>query len=179
MAVTRDQKAVQLKDLQQKFDTAQSVVFTNYIGLTVADVTELRRNLRKAGAEMKVAKKTLVRIAAEGKNLPIPAEKELPGPVACIFSYQDPIAGAQVAFAFGKTHPQVKFVGGLFEGKVLNKADAMTLATIPSKQVLLATFAGMLQSPLRSFMSMCNGPLSGFARGLSEVAKKKAAAPAA
>ena len=152
------------------------MVFSQYIGMTVTEVTELRRKLRKAGAEMKVAKKTLVRLAAEGKKLPVPEEKDLPGPVACIFSFHDPIAGAQVAFAFGKDHPQVKFLGALFEGKVLSKADAVTLANIPGRTVLLATFAGMLRSPLVSFASICNSPLSGFARGVSELAKKKATA---
>ena len=125
---------------------------------------------------MKVAKKTLMRIAAKEQGLPVPQEAHLPGPVACIFSMSDPVAGAQIAHAFSKEHPQVSFVGGFFEGKLLSKSDAMTLATIPSRQVLLATFAGMLQSPLRSFMSICNNPLTGFARALSEKAKKMPAA---
>jgi large subunit ribosomal protein L10 len=176
MAVTRDQKSVQLKELQEKFSSSQSVVFANYIGLTVSEVSELRKKLRAAGAEMKVAKKTLMRIAAKEKGFPIPEEKDLPGPVACIFSVNDPIVGPQVAFAFGKDHPQVSIIGGFFEGKLLSKEDARTLATIPGRQVLLATFAGMLQSPLRSFASIINSPLTSFARALAEKAKKTPAA---
>jgi large subunit ribosomal protein L10 len=172
MAVTRDQKAQQLQELKAQFSAAQSIIFTNYIGLTVAQVSDLRRKLRAAGAEMKVAKKTLMSIAAKEHGLPVPADKDLPGPVACIFSNTDPIVGPQVAYAFGKEHKQVKFLGGFFEGKLLSPQDATTLATIPSRPVLLATFAGMIQSPLRSFMSMCNSPLSGFARAISEKAKK-------
>lgn len=179
MALTRDQKKVQLQELKDKMDQSQSVIFANYIGLTVAEVSDLRRKLRKAGAEMKVAKKTLMRIAAEEKGLPTLDESQMTGPVACIFSMQDPVAGAQAAFAYGKEHPQVKFLGGIFEGKILSKADAMTLATIPNRQTLLGTFAGMIQSPLRSFASICNSPLSGFARALSEMAKKGGAPTAA
>lgn len=176
MALTRVQKTAQLKELEDKFASSQSVVFAHYIGLTVAEVSELRKKLRAAGAEMKVGKKTLMRIAAKNKGLPIPEEKDLPGPVACIFSITDPIVGPQTTFAFGKDHPQVSIVGGFFEGKLLSKQDAQTLATIPGRQVLLATFAGMLQSPLRSFASIINSPLTGFARALSEKAKQAPAA---
>ena len=171
MAVTRDQKSAQLKELKTKMKSAQSVVFANYIGLTVAEVSELRRKLKTAGAEMKVAKKTLMRLAAKEEGLPVPEESALSGAVACIFSVNDPIVGPQVAHAFAKDHKQVQILGGFFEGKLLSKADAMTLATIPGRQVLLATFAGMLQSPLRSFASIISQPLTGFARALSEKAK--------
>ena len=176
MAVSRDQKKVLLQELKDKLKSAQSVVFTNYIGLKVSEVSELRRKLRAAGAEMKVGKKTLMMIAAKEQGFPVPEDASLPGPVACIFSMTDPIVGPQVAHAFSKEHKQVQFLGGFFEGKLLSKQDAMTLATIPGRQVLLATFAGMLQSPLRSFMSICNNPLLGFARALSEKAKKMPAA---
>ncbi len=176
MALTREQKSAQLKELKDKMKSSQSVVFANYIGLKVSEVSELRRKLRAAGAEMKVAKKTLMRIAAKEEGLPVPEEKDLAGPVACIFSITDPIVGPQVAFAFSKEHPQVSFVGGFFEGKLLSKNDALTLATIPGRQILLATFAGMLQSPLRSFASIISSPLTGFARALSEKAKQQPAA---
>lgn len=171
MAVTREQKAAQLKELKASFSAAQSIVFTNYIGLTVAQVSELRRKLRAGGAEMKVAKKTLMKIAAKEQGLPEPDDKDMTGPVACIFSNLDPIVGPQVAFAFSKDHAQVKFLGGFFEGKALSASDAKTLATIPPRPILLATFAGMIQSPLRSFASIINSPLTGFARILSERAK--------
>lgn len=179
MALTKQQKSAQLKELKEKLSAAESVVFAHYIGLKVSEVSELRRKLKEAGAEMKVAKKTLMKIAAKEQGLPVPDDKDLPGPVACIFSVSDPIVGPQVAHAFGREHPQVKFIGGFFEGKLLSAADAKTLATIPPRQVLLAMFAGMLQSPLRSFASIINSPLAGFARALSEVAKKKEATPAA
>lgn len=174
MALTREQKTVQLKELKEKLTRAQSVIFTNYIGLTVAEVSDLRRKLKAGQSEMKVAKKTLMQIAAKESGLPEIDEKILTGPVACIFSESDPISGAQVAFAYSKDHPQISFLGGIFEGKILTKEQARSLATIPSRQVLLGTFAGMIQSPLRTFASICNSPLTGFARALAEVSKKKA-----
>src|SRR4051812_10992524 len=112
MAVTRAQKAVQLTELKEKMKSAQSVIFANYIGLKVSEVSELRRKLRAAGAEMKVAKKTLMCIAAKEEGLPVPEDSMMSGPVACIFSVTDPIVGPQIAHAFSKEHPQVSFLGG-------------------------------------------------------------------
>ena len=173
MAVTRDQKATQLTELKDKFGKASSVIFAHYIGLTVGQVSDLRKKLRDAGAEVKVAKKTLMRIASKDKGLPVMEDSALPGPVAAILSYKDPLTGPQIAFKFSKEHPQVSFLGGIFEGKILSKLDAIALAKMPSRQILLATFAGMLQSPLRSFASIINSSLTGFARAASELAKKK------
>lgn len=173
MAVTRQQKAAQLTGLKEKFEKAQSVIFTQYIGLKVSEISDLRRRLTAAGAQMCVAKKTLLALATKEVNLPATDEKSLPGPVACIFSYTDPIVGAQVAFAYAKDHKQVDFLGGLFEKKLLSRDAARQLATIPSRQILLAIFAGMIRSPLVGFVSICNSPLTGFARALSESAKKK------
>lgn len=182
MTVSRSAKKMLLQELKEKFESSSSIIFANYIGLKVSEVSELRKKLRAGGAEMKVAKKTLMRLAAEETGLPVPGESAMNGPVACIFSFQDPLAGAQVAFGFGKEHPQVSFLGGLFEKKLLSKQQAMTLATIPSRPLLLATFAGMLRSPLVKFATICNSPITGFARALSELEKKgglaKTAAPA-
>lgn len=179
MALTREEKAVQLQELKEKLSKASSVIFTHYIGMTVADVSDLRKKLRVAGAEMKVAKKTLIRIASKEQGLPEIDDSMMNGPVACIFSFAEPTAGAQIAHKFAKDHTQVSFLGGIFEGKILSQSDAKMLAQMPSRQVLLSTFAGMLQSPLRSFASICSSPLSGFARALAEMAKKKEATPTA
>ncbi len=172
MALTRAQKEEQLADLKDKLQKSQSVIFAHYIGLTVTDVGDLRAKLRAKKAEMKVGKKTLIRMAMKELNLPEPGEKDLDGPVACIFSYEDPMSGASVAFAYGKTNDKVKLIGGLFEGKLLTANEAKAFASLPSREVLLATFAMMIRSPLTKFASMANGPLSGFARALSQIAEK-------
>jgi large subunit ribosomal protein L10 len=168
MALTKDQKTEQLNELKDKMQKSQSIMFAHYIGMKVAEVSDFRAQLKKSDAEMKVAKKTLMQIAAKELNLPELEDKMLDGAVACIFSFVDPLTGAQVAFKFGKAHPQVELIGGIFEGKLLSKEEAIRLAKIPGKQQLLGMFAAML-----------NSPLSSFARGLSELAKQKEApAPA-
>ena len=176
MALTRDKKTAQIQDLTQKFQHAKSVVFTQYLGLTVADVSSLRRNLKEKKGEMKVAKKSLIQLAAKNAGMPHIEDSVLDGAVACVFSFEDPIAGAQATHAFGKEHPHVKLVGGMFEGKILQKHEALAFATLPSRDQLLATFMSMIRSPLTSFASICNTPLRGFALSLGELAKKKATA---
>jgi large subunit ribosomal protein L10 len=181
MALSRDQKASQLTELKDKMKQAKSVMFAHYIGLTVSDISKFRGKLREGKAEMKVAKKTLIQLAAKETSAPEIADSVLPGPVACIFSNEDPVSGASITFKFAKENEKVKLIGGIFDGKLLTAAEANEFAKIPGRQVLLATFAGMVRSPLTQFVSMCNGPLTSFARALSEVAKKKpaeAAAPA-
>lgn len=172
MALNKDQKKAQVAELVEKLSKSQSVIFAHYIGLTVAEVSDFRGQLLKQNAEMKVAKKTLTKIALREANLPEVPDDLLDGPVSVIFSYDDPMSGAQVAFKYSKAHEQVQIIGGMFDGKVLSKAQAIELASLPSREVLLATFMGMMQSPLRSFMATCNGPLSSFARMLKTGAEE-------
>jgi large subunit ribosomal protein L10 len=183
MAVTRIQKEALLKELTEKCESAESIIFAHYIGLNVADVSALRKELKKANAEMKVAKKTLFQLAAKNTGLPEVADEALNGPVSLIFSFADPLSGAQVAFKFAKDHNQVALIGGIFDGKLLTAAEAVELAKMPSRTELLGKFMMMLNSPLTSFAGMCSSPLSGFARALSQMADKggfvKAEAPAA
>jgi|CXWL01.1.fsa_nt_gi large subunit ribosomal protein L10 len=164
MALTKAQKTAQLNELKDKMQKSTSVMFAHYIGLTVHDVSDLRDKLRAADSEMKVAKKTLMQIAAKDLGMPEIPESAMDGAVACIFSFVDPLTGAQIAFKFAKDHPQVELIGGIFEGKLISKEQAIAIAKIPSKLQLLGMFA-----------SMCNSPLSSFARGLSEIAKQKEA----
>lgn len=181
MALTRDQKTTQITELVTKLKDAQSVMFSNYIGLNVADVSDLRNKLRDGKAEMKVAKKTLIQRACKDAGYPDITPDDMEGPVACIFSFEDPLSGAQIAFKFAKTHKEVVLVGGVYDGKVLSKEEALELAKMPSREQLLAMFVGMLRSPLVSFASICNSPLGGFARALNQMAEKGgfASAPAA
>ena len=156
MALTRQQKEVQVKELTQKFKSAKSVMLAHYIGLSVAEISELRQNLKDQDAEMRVAKKTLLKIAAKDAGMPEIGDDLMEGAVSCILSFTDPLSGGQIAFKFSKDHKQVELLGGVFEGKIINKEEALELAKMPSRDVLLAMFASMLNSPLVSFTSMCS-----------------------
>lgn len=173
MALTRDQKVAQVKDLAEKMKNASSIIFAHYIGLTVSDITKLRSELQKGKAELKVAKKSLIQIAAKEINAPDITDESMPGPVACIFSYEEPTAGANLAYKFAKDHPQVSLIGGIFDGKILGAIEAKEMATIPSRLQLFAMFLSMCNAPLTQFISASSSPLTGFARALAEIAKKK------
>ena len=170
MALSKSQKQAQVTELTTKMSEAKSVIFANYIGLSVAEISELRSKLREGNAEMKVAKKTLMSFAAKDAKLPEFETSGLEGPVSLIFSYGDAISGAQIAFKYSKEHNQVALIGGVFDGKVLSKEEALELAQMPSREELLAKFVGMIRSPLVSFAGMCNSPLSSFARALAQMA---------
>ncbi|MBT7493658.1 MAG: 50S ribosomal protein L10, partial [Candidatus Peribacter sp.] len=172
MALTKDQKTAQVTELATKLKDSQSVMFSHFIGLNVGDVSDLRSQLRENGAEMKVAKKTLIKLAFKEAGLPDITPKEIDGPIGCIMSYEDPLSGAQTAFKFSKDHDKVTLVGGVYDGKLLTPQESMTLAQMPGREELLGMFVGMLRSPLVSFASLCTSPLGGFARALDQMADK-------
>ncbi len=173
MALTRASKVTQVADLTQKFQKATSVVFTHYMGLSVADVSALRRSLKAKNAEMKVAKKTLIQLAAKHAGMPDLDESTIPGGIACIFSFGDPVAGAKTASQFGKDNAAMKLIAGYFDGKYLSNRETLEFANLPGREQLLATFMSMVRSPLSSFASICSSPLRGFAMAVQEIAKKK------
>ena len=155
MALTRAQKQAQVKDLTDKFKSAQSVMFAHYIGLTVAEVSELRAKLKEQDAQMQVAKKTLLKLAAKEAGMPEIDADVITGPVSCIFSTTDPLSGAQIAFKFGKSHNQVQILGGIFDGKILTKNEAIELAKKFSSHKSPAFVNGILDAVARN-MSFIN-----------------------
>jgi large subunit ribosomal protein L10 len=173
MAVTKQKKEEMLKELVEKFKDAQSVVFAQNKGLTVNEVQELRGKLREKNAEMKVAKKTLMRIAAKeaGYEGEIPAEA-MEGAVGVVFSYDDIVAGAKEVYDYAKSHNSLTLLGGLLEGRVMSLEEANTLATIPSKEELITKIVYLLKSPISGFHGVLNGTLGGFVRVLDAIAKK-------
>jgi large subunit ribosomal protein L10 len=177
MAVTKEQKKEILADLIEKFKKAKSVAFAENKGLTVGELAELRGGLRAKNAEMKVAKKTLVKLAAKEVGYEVPDEV-LVGAVGTVFSYDDVVAGAKSVNDFAKKHPKVDLLGGLMDGKVLLLAEIKTLASLPSKEELIAKLLYMLKYPITGFHGVLKGTMAGFVRVLDGIAKK-APAPAA
>ncbi len=173
MPVTRQKKEEMLKELIDKFKSAQSVVFAQNKGLTVNEVQELRGKLREKNADMKVAKKTLMKIAAKeaGYDQEIPNEF-MDGAVGAVFSYDDIVAGAKEVYDYAKKHKALALLGGLLEGRVMSLEEANTLATIPSKKELMAQLVYVLKSPISGFHGVLNNTIGGFVRALDAIAKK-------
>lgn len=137
-------------ETKELFERAQSVVIVDYRGLTVADATDLRNKLREKGAELRVIKNRLAKIAMRDAEQPA-ADEFLVGPSGFTFSYDDPVAGPKVLSEFAKDNEKLEIKCGLFEGETLDAAGVQTLANLPSRDVLLGRLVGDLKAPTTKF----------------------------
>jgi len=156
-----DKKAV-VAEVSAKIATAQTVVVAEYRGIQVGHLTQLRAQARTQGVYLRVLKNTLARRAVEGTQFAELAS-ELTGPLIYSIS-EDAVAAAKVLADFARTNDKLVVKAGNFAGKQLDKAAVTALASIPSREVLLAQLLGIMQAPV-----------SGFARGLAALAAKKEA----
>lgn len=172
--MARPEKEATVAELKEKFSRAQAVILTNYRGLTVAEMTELRKKLREAGLEYKVAKNTLTRLAAKdfvGDAL----DAYLPGPTGLAFAYDDPVAPAKILSEFAKTHKALEIKGGVLQNKVIDAEGVKALADLPPREVLVAQLLGLLQSPIRRLVTVLSGPQRNLVYALEAIRKKKEA----
>ncbi|NEU32452.1 50S ribosomal protein L10 [bacterium LRH843] len=139
-----------VSDIAAKLSASKATVVVDYRGLTVAEVTELRKQLREAGVEFKVYKNTLTRLASEEANLAELNDK-LVGPTAIAFSEEDVIAPAKILNEFAKKHEALEIKAGVIEGKVATFEEVKALAELPSREGLLSMLANVLQAPMRGF----------------------------
>lgn len=171
MAVT--DKAAVVEELRKKFEQANSIVITDYRGLNVSEVTELRRQLREVGVEYKVVKNTLTRLGAREANIE-GLDEYLTGPTALAFSYDDPVAVAKILTSFAKDHKNLELRAGLLEGKLLDVAEVTALATLPSREILLGQVAYGFMSPVSGFVNALSGIVRGLVYALDGVRQQKA-----
>ncbi|MFA4891238.1 MAG: 50S ribosomal protein L10 [Candidatus Gracilibacteria bacterium] len=176
MPITRQKKEEILAELVKKFKEAQSIVFAQNKGLTVNQVQTLKRKLREKNADMKVAKKTLMKIAAKeaGYDVEIPDEVMV-GAIGAVFSNDDVATGAKIVYDYAKKNKALALLGGLLDGKVLTMEEVKALATLPSKEELMAKLVYLLKSPISGFHGVLNNTIAGFVRALDAIAKKQTA----
>ena len=156
----KSKKEEMIKELEGAIKGSESLVFVNFHGLKVSDETVLRKSLRDEGVNYKVGRKTLLKRALKGKAEGV--IPELSGEVAIAYS-KDAISSPREVYNFQKTHKGVlSILGGIFDGKFVDGAYMMELATIPSREVLLSKIAFLLKSPMQRL-----------AVAVGEVAKKK------
>lgn len=146
----RQLKEAKVLEIKEKLEKAQSVVLASYQGLNVEEDTELRKNLRDAGVEYKVYKNTLVTLAAKELGLDGIVEF-LEGPVSIAIGYDDATAPARILNDFAKEHKKLELKAGIVEGEIFDEAKIKELATIPSREVLIAKLLGSLQAPISNF----------------------------
>lgn len=155
MNKNRQIKEAKVAEIKEKLEKAQAVILADYQGLTVEEDTQLRKNLRETGIEYKVYKNKLVSLAAKELGLD-GIDTYLEGPVAIAFSYEDATAPARILNDFAKTHKKLELKAGIVEGKIFDTDKVIQLASIPSKEVLIAKLLGSIKAPLSNLAYMLN-----------------------
>ncbi|MBD3108644.1 50S ribosomal protein L10 [Bacillus sp. AGMB 02131] len=139
-----------VQEIADKFKASKSTIVVDYRGLNVAEVTELRKQLRDAGIEFKVYKNTLTRLAAESAEV-AELNSALTGPNAIAFSTEDVVAPAKILNDFAKKHEALEIKAGVIEGNVASVEEVKALAELPSREGLLSMLLSVLQAPIRNF----------------------------
>ncbi|MEI6855307.1 MAG: 50S ribosomal protein L10 [Acidimicrobiaceae bacterium] len=180
MSKIRPEKVETVDEVKARVETTSTAVVTEYRGLTVTEIQQLRKQLRGLGADYKVFKNSLVRRAITGTSVE-PMTEFLVGPTAIAFVDGDVSAVAKALKDFAKESPKLIIKGGVLDGKALSLSDLVALADLPSRDVLLAQLAGLIASPLRTMAGLIKAVPQNFAYGLSALIDSKggAAAPAA
>ena len=162
----------ELAQLTEKLDKAKAVYFTDFLGLDVSSITELRSEFFKASIEFKVAKNTLLKLAAENINLE-GLDDFLVGSTAIAISYDEPTTPAKVLKKFTEDHnkPEVKAI--LFDGEVLKGSEYLKFASLPTKDELLTKLVMMLNSPITILARTLSAPMINLINGLNNLKNNK------
>lgn len=168
----REAKTAAVEALQASFGAAKAAVLTDFRGLTVADMTDLRRHLRKAAVEYKVVKNTLaVRALRAGGMEGLAPYFE--GPTGVAISRTDPLAPARALLAWGKGRPAFTVKAGMVEGVVMGPAEIAVVAALPGREVLLSRMLSVLKAPVRNLASVLHGQVRSLAAVLAEVRQQR------
>jgi large subunit ribosomal protein L10 len=166
----RTDKEQLVSELKSKIGTASALYFTDFTGLNVKRMTDLRRRLRKAGVEYVVIKNTLALRAVSESGL---TAQPLKGPTGVVVS-QDPVTAARVLADFARENEQRPTVkGGLFDGQVLTDVQVKQLALMPSREQMLADLGASMQAPLSMFLGAMNSLLTNFAGAVEALKVQK------
>jgi large subunit ribosomal protein L10 len=173
----KDKEAV-VEETTRLLAATEALYLSDYRGLTVAELSELRAKLREGGATLRVLKNTLARRAAAdaGRDQIAPL---LSGPTAVTFCGDDPVAPAKALVEFMRTHPQLVVRGGLLQGAAVDVDDVRALSALPPRDALLGQVVGTMAAPLTGLVTVLQGTISGFARALQQIVEQKTAADAA
>lgn len=170
MAFTREQKKKIIEKLKENIDKQKVVLFVVIAGLQAKDLLDLRNKLKEKDCLLTVAKKTLLRIVFQEKNVPIDIKK-LEGEIALIFGFGDELSAAKITNQFSLGNENLKILGGFFENKFIDKEKVVALATIPSLEELLARVAGSIKTPISNFINVLQGNIKGLIYLLSSIKK--------
>ncbi|HUV04264.1 MAG TPA: 50S ribosomal protein L10 [Armatimonadota bacterium] len=170
----RQDKVELVRELRETIQGASALILTDYRGLTVSEITALRRKLREAGADYRVVKNTLFELAAEEL-----AEQGLGqllvGPTAVAFLHDEPVGPAKAIADFAREHKALSIKGGFIEGRVYGADQMQALSKAPPREVLVAQMIGSIQAPISNFVGTLQSLMSNLVYTIQAVSDKKAA----
>ncbi len=173
--MAKPEKTARVEEIRQMFLDHQVIFLTDFSGLNVEEINNLRFQLRDLGAEYRVLKNTLTMRAIKDTDCE-DMGRLLVGPVAAAFCAGDPMAVAKELIAFVRSNQKLEIKGGFMEGKVLEAADVRSLALLPSREILLAKVSGALKSPIYNLHNVLSGPCRKLVYALQAVADSKSEA---
>jgi large subunit ribosomal protein L10 len=169
MSNLKNQQEVRI--LTEKFRIMKGLILTEYHGLTVEEISELRLKLRSHSSEYTIVKNTLSRIAL--KEVGIGVNENFSGPTALVIENEDIVSPAKIVFEFAKFHPELKIKAGFFEGKFVDASIIEQLSNLPSRKILLVKLLCSIRAPITNFINVLVLNIRCFLVVLNEIAKKQ------
>ena len=163
-----------VQNLREKIQKSKSITFVDYLGLDVNNINDFRAKVREQDGESVIARNTLIKLALKEEGIETKEmEEHLKGPTAAIFSYDDPVAYLKTIYEFAKEFelPKVKFA--YIEGVFTEAAQTKTISELPSKEELIATIVGRMNSPISGIVNVLGGPRRNLVTVLARVAEEK------
>lgn len=169
----KPEKVASVADVAERISRSKSIIVTDYRGLTVAQMTDLRNRLRQEGVEYKIVKNRLAKIALResGKDT---MDDYLKGTTALAFGIKDPVGPAKVLTAYAKDNDKLKVIGGMMDDRLLDVASIDELSKLPSREVLLSRLLGSITSPVQKLAYGLHQTVAKVAYAFDAVARKKA-----
>jgi ribosomal protein L10 len=168
----KDKKAQVIAELSDEFHKARALIFTEYRGLTVAELSELRSLLRGSNIKYRVVKNTLATIASRGTPVSF-AQDSFKGPVGVVISYDDPVLTAKRVLEYSKKNGKLKVSSGIIEGRFCVLDDIKAVAGLPSRKVLLSMIAGSFQASIGKCAAVLSATINSFAYAMQALKTKR------
>lgn len=170
--MNRDEKAAAISELEAGIGKATNAFLIEFKGITVPQVTELRKQVRETNSEYVVVKNTLALIAV--KDSPLKAlEKQFSGPTAVAYNTTDAVVLAKALTKFAKDVPAVQFKGAMLNGQIVPASEIQNIANLPSREELVAKLLYLMQSPIRGLVTVLSANIRNLAVVIDQIAKQK------